>query len=423
MVPVDSPGQLLLVDARATLERDLKDGPHGDFAVLFAYWIGQQPVSRSDVATLVGQLVRRTGAQQDFQTVAALGFALDAGLLDPGGADALRHGLKRLAGRNPFVDGMPMPFCSDAVGVLGIAVGTKALADAAVSNEISAWLAKFLGKIHSMSGTEEWQRCLFHAADSLVEGVAGITPRGAEAASDARAALASKGILLPLNEAEEGTALAFIARNSTEPLSYERALLRSTALNWLIRTVPILAPNRVTVDSLVRLLERVPAGLRNWTWEQAPRTAATPTRRWYIDHEYHVQNLLWMLLSPIFPDLDDEQYLTKIGQKNPRADFYIPSMKLIVEAKFLRPAERIQRIIDEIAADLSLYRSMGNECAGVIPFIWDDGARTNEHDYLRQGLRKMPGLVDAVIVSRPRDWAEPVAPSHSKSPGARKSKR
>ena len=105
--------------------------------------------------------------------------------------------------------------------------------------------------------------------------------------------------------------------------------------------------------------------------------------------------------------------LVKIGQKNPRADFYIPSMKIIVEAKFMRPADRVQKIIDEIAADLSLYRSLGNDCAGVIAFIWDDGARTNEHDYLRQGLKKMPGLVDAVIVSRPRDWTEGVSRCHA----------
>lgn len=136
-----------------------------------------------------------------------------------------------------------------------------------------------------------------------------------------------------------------------------------------------------------------------------------------------MQNLLWMLLSPIFPDLDDEQYLAKIGQ-NPRADLYIPSMKLIVEAKFLRPADRIQKTIDEIASDLSLYRSMGNDCGGVIAFIWDAGGRTNEHDYLRQGLKKMPGLVDAVIVSRPRDWTESLVPSSpSTIAGAKKTKK
>jgi len=113
---------------------------------------------------------------------------------------------------------------------------------------------------------------------------------------------------------------------------------------------------------------------------------------------------LWALLAPIFPDLDDEQYLAKIGQKNPRADLYIPSMKLIIEAKFLRPGDRMQKIIDEISSDASLYNAMGNDCAGIIPFIWDDSARSQEHDYLRQGLKKLPGIIDAVVVSRPSDW-------------------
>ena len=423
MVPINSRDHMLLADARAVLDRQLEDVPEGDLAVEFWYWARRQPERKPDATTAARQLAQRSGAQQDFQTVAALGFALDAGLLESGEASALRRGLGRLAGRNPFVDGMPMPFCSDAVGVLGVAVGASALSDSDVASDISAWLAKFLGTIYSMSGTEEWQRCLFHAADTLLGGLVGIGPVVGENASDVRAALESKGILPSIDEIALSAALSYIARNSIEAIPYERAVLRSVALDWLVRSASILTPQRVTVDGLVRLLQRVPAGLRNWTWEDAARTSATPIRRWHIDHEYHVQNLLWMLLSPIFPDLDDEQYLVKIGQKNPRADFYIPSMRVIIEAKFLRPADRIQKIIDEIAADLSLYRSLGNDCAGVIAFIWDDGARTNEHDYLRQGLKKMPGLVDAVIVSRPRDWTEMVAPSpHRRTAAGKKTK-
>lgn len=140
-------------------------------------------------------------------------------------------------------------------------------------------------------------------------------------------------------------------------------------------------------------------------------------RRWHIEHEYHVQNLLWMLLSPIFPDLDDEQYLAKIGQKSPRADLYIPSMRMVVEGKFLRASDRIQKVIDEIATDVSLYRALGNECGGIVAFIWDDSARSHEHDYLRQGLRKLPGLIDAVIVSRPSGWTgESGTEKHSSKP-------
>ena len=143
-------------------------------------------------------------------------------------------------------------------------------------------------------------------------------------------------------------------------------------------------------------------------------------RQWHIDNEYHVQNLLWVMLAPIFPDLDDEQYLAKIGQKNPRADLYIPSMKIIVEAKFLRSGDKMQKMIDEISSDTGLYSAMGNDCAGIIPVIWDDSARSHEHDYLRQGLRKLPNIVDAVVVSRPSDWVReaPEAPT-----GALKAKK
>ena len=64
----------------------------------------------------------------------------------------------------------------------------------------------------------------------------------------------------------------------------------------------------------------------------------------------------------------------------------------------------MQKMIDEIASDASLYNAMGNDCAGIIAFIWDDSARSHEHDYLRQGLKKLPGILDAVVISRPSDW-------------------
>src|SRR5208337_5313224 len=123
--------------------------------------------------------------------------------------------------------------------------------------------------------------------------------------------------------------LGLILLQGTSQISYERAAIRLAALEYVVRSAPTVVPGRISAEQLLHLLERVPAGLRNWTWETRPRTASAPLRQWHIDHEYHIQNLLWALLAPIFPDLDDEQYLTKIGQKSPRADLYIPSMKII----------------------------------------------------------------------------------------------
>lgn len=397
---------LLLADARATLQRTLAHRPQTDLAIVFSYWILMRPADAAEAAKIVSEAVQKSGAQQDFQTIATLGFATASRLFDINRSATLKQGLNRLAGRQAFVDEVPMAFCSDAVGILGVALGTKFLADASVSAKIVTWLSSFLMRICHMDGTEDWQRCLFQGADRVLGGSVGLASPPIDQTADVYSALTAKGIFVTNGKTteQEEKALRLILLQGTHEIPYERAAVRLAALEYAVRSAPTLVPGRVSAEHLVRLLERVPAGLRKWTWETQPRTTSSTARQWHIDHEYHVQNLLWALLAPIFPDLDDEQYLAKIAQKNPRADLYIPSMKLIVEVKFLRAGDRMQKIIDEISSDASLYTAMGNDCAGIIPFIWDDSARSQEHDYLRQGLKKLSGIIDAIVVSRPSDW-------------------
>jgi hypothetical protein len=407
---VSSTSDFLLADARAALQRALAWRPQSDPAIVFSYWMLMRPGDVPEARQIATAAVQRTGARLDFQTVATLGFARESGLLGNEVVGTLKQGLERLAGRNPVVDEIPMPFCSDAVGILGVALGTRSLADNGVSSQIVTWLSRFLPNIYSLDGTENWQRTFFEAADHVLDGEIKLPASAFSQAEDVRIALGAKNVLPRSGgvqaEHEEESALKLILAQGTGETSYERAAIRLTALEYIVRAAPTVVPSRISAQDLIRLLERFPAGLRNWTWETKPRTPAGPIRKWHVDHEYHVQNMLWFLLAPIFPDLDDEQYLTKIGQKSPRADLYIPSMKIIVEAKFLRKGDRIRKIIDEISSDASLYGALGNDCDGIIPFVWDDSARSQEHDYLKQGLKKLKGVIGTVIVSRPSDWSE-----------------
>ena len=408
MVSVSEASDLLLSDARTTLQRTLTHRPQASSAVAFAYWMLKREADAREATEIAEASARKAGAQLDFQTVATLGFASQSGVSGAEALAPLRQGLERLAGRTPIVDGIPMGFCSDAVGILGVTLGCKSLGDAALSSQINRWLCSFLTLIYNLDGTENWQRHLFQAADLVLNGKTALPTTALEQAQDARVALSSRDVLPRTDgeagEQEEARALRLIMHQSMHETSFERAALKLAALEHVIRTAPTVVPSRISPQELVRLLERIPAALRKWTWEISPRTKSAQPRQWHMDHEYHVQNLLWALLAPIFPDLDDEQYLTKIGHKNPRADFYIPSMKLVIEAKFLRPGDRMQKIIDEISSDTGLYSAMGNDCSGIIPVVWDDGARSHEHDYLRQGLRKLPNIVDAIILSRPSGW-------------------
>ena len=106
-----------------------------------------------------------------------------------------------------------------------------------------------------------------------------------------------------------------------------------------------------------------------------------------------VQDLLYLLLAPVFPDLKDEEYFPSLGQKQPRTDLFIPSMKLIIEVKFVRNGDKFTKTIDEVGSDGSLYLTDGTNYSGIIAFVWDDSRRTEEHALLRDGLRQIPDLL------------------------------
>ena len=155
-----------------------------------------------------------------------------------------------------------------------------------------------------------------------------------------------------------------------------------------------------SLEDVSKLLTRVPAGLRRWTWEEKPRTKGGTPRQWYIENEYHVQNLLYFLLAAVFADIREEEYTGSVGQKKPRVDLVIPSLKLVIEIKFWYGKDKPQRIIEEIAEDKSLYLAEGSPHEQMIAFIWDDSCRTEEHDLLKSGIKTL-GIFDVVIVSRP----------------------
>ena len=193
-----------------------------------------------------------------------------------------------------------------------------------------------------------------------------------------------------------------IRTESPVNLGVPRAAIRLAALDWIRRARPVADIRNVSIAELCNLLRELPAGLKKWTWELRARTKTSPeARKWHVDNEYHVQNLLWLLMAPIFPDLIDEDATPKVGPVQPRADIGIPSLRVIVEAKFMRPTDAPKDMIEQIAEDASLYLVLGSKYDSLIPFIWDDSRRTEHHGEMVRGLRQISGVKDAVIVSRP----------------------
>jgi hypothetical protein len=232
MVPV-TPSD---VELRATLRTRITDSSRRDLSKAFVFWLLRQPEGSAEFASIATRAAKREGADQDFQTIAILGLAADAGILSESEIVVLKDGLGRLAGRIPVVNGVPMGFPSDPAGILGVAVGTAAIADPAVFRRVADWAARFLKSSYERERAEDWERCLFAAADRKIGHPLGLPIPTSAATADVRIALLSVDMLdgsdvQPRKDA--ALTLSLAGQDSPEDFSCERAALRLKALEWL----------------------------------------------------------------------------------------------------------------------------------------------------------------------------------------------
>lgn len=412
-----SASQAIFADARTALQCELSQSAGQNSSDdAFAAWYLSNCFPFKSLTTLAAEATSLMKVERLYRHVAVIGYAADVTGLSQEERDALNWGLHWLAGREPFPEGNPMGFCTDAVALLGIALGVRVLKDDAVKAAVSSWTARFLPRSYAMSGVHDWQRCLFSAVSCLL-GCPTLQMPDGSAVADVRVALRSKGLVADsdraLLEEDEVHSLTLIKDKAGEHIGLVRAAMRIAAFDWIQRSVPTAVPGRATVEDVCKVLRRVPDGLRRWTWEDKPRTPRRvgEARRWHIDNEYHVQNLLYFLLSPLLPDLRDEEYFPSVGQKHPRADLFIPSLKLIIEVKFIYERTSFADTVGEVGEDASLYLADASPYTRIVAFIWDDTRRTEEHGLLIRGLRQIEGVADAVVVSRPGAMELPSRPS------------
>lgn len=377
-----------LSDVKSTLEAaaDAKDRPH--HVAAFVAWI-----LRDDVA--LRQLVDRASSLQGQSFlpdhVAVFGYGRAAELLSPPETSRINDELVHLGGRTFFAPNRARQFEVDGIALLGVALATSE------NIEQNAWIKDLLLRSsHEVVG-DEWQLGLARAARLRIgERDLTISP------PDLASALALRGIgALNDDDLRRGGQLAITLKGHVN--GPERDAARLSVFNAVLERQAAIRLGSASHEDLVRLLRNIPKSLRLWRYENSPRTPNSIATRWEIENEYHVQALLWVILAPLFPDLDEEENLASLGQKNPRVDLVIPSLRTIIEVKFVRSTGQAAwaKVIEEVAADTGLYLSGSKDYDNIIAFVWDDTAHTEQHEELRNGLEKLDGVSAAVIISRP----------------------
>jgi hypothetical protein len=382
---------LELSDIRNALRsRLLSATPMPCHVVAFSGWIAADPAR---LQAAVEESVGFTGQARRPEHVAALGFGAHVGLLSNVQLQTLLDEVEHLGGRAFFSPGRPPRFEVDGIALLGVSLGAVHV----LQPGDGAWLPRLLDRSSGEVASDQWQLGLVRLALLAIgERDIRIVPPDLAVAAAARGLGDAQG-----DDREQAWKMAAgLAPHDSGPA---RDAARLAAFEHELSRLGEISLAAATRDDLVRLLQNVSRGMKRWTFERAKRTPRSEMAKWQIENEYHVQNLLWAVLAPVFPDLEDEENLPSIGHMHPRADLGIPSLRTIVEVKFLRQHGQsgFTKVIEEVAADASLYLSTSTEYDNIIAFVWDDRAQTEQHHELKSGIERIRGISAAIILPRP----------------------
>jgi len=341
--------------------------------------------------------------------IAAIGYGL-AGALPDVQATArslLVPAMQRLMNRNPFTD--RLTFVYDLPQVVGIGLAAQAVA--ADLPGFSEWLADILHD-DRLQPSDRFQALLREHVRALLTG----QPAAVQAQQDNDATvialrywMTSAGTAPPPDPAEHRKLQKLIA---SEALRTDPAQLPVSRIALIYRTVTAILDASIeqailSRSHLVTVLSRFETAMRRWRCDDS--TVKQPIR-WPVTAEREVQDILWLMLHPVFDDLVDEETLPKLGHSTYRADFGIPSLGILIEVKYARKSSDFKEIEKQVLEDSVAYLNGVTAYKEIVVFIYDDSASVQEHDTTATALRSINGISDVVIVSRPSQLARPTLP-------------
>lgn len=307
--------------------------------------------------------------------------------------------LTRLLGQAARIDSTPLPWVSDVFGVMAVKWLTEQKNDSLILRKFESWISGFL--MHQVSGDH---------FNLFEKDIASYVRSGESAVYDSACIPLFLHYRSLRRIEDHQTRMSLIGRFMGEFQEQAQGAASAALLCLVVfvfdqvnQDVAVVPPKGWSLDDLLEFLEDIPVGLKRWTWEDEGRTRGAEPVKWQVQNEYHVQNLLYVLLGPIFNDLADEVNLQPVGQKNPRIDLYLPSLHAVIEVKYRKDTRRsFQTLIGEIAEDASLYRADTRfKNAQIVSFLWDCTRATQEHAKFKEGVLKIDGINGCVVVSAP----------------------
>ena len=357
----------------------------------FVAWL--LPELYKDGSTAFVEASSHFGAARTYRDVAILGYASALGPLNDSMGERLREGLLWLAGRPSRIQGSLADFCTDSIAILGIALAIRSQVE---KSRFAQWLTSTCEASLHAAQVDVWEAAMISVSPVVAQVSASHQPL------DSRVLLAlHRRSVINEEPTRSDRIFALKSLHGISEISLRLAAIQFAAFMGVQDYSPNIELRSPSVDDVITLLRALPNGLLRWTWEEKAKTTKSQAQKWHIDHEYHFQNLLWLILGSIFPDAKSEEYKEAVGSVHPRLDIVIPTLKLIVEVKYWRATESSSEMIRQIAEDASLYLTANAPYSAIIAVIWDQARRTEQHKLLTSGLEEIKGVRAGIIIPQP----------------------
>lgn len=350
-------------------------------------------------------LSKNSESLNHFHVLAAAGYALKhfENTAPAAFRSAFESSLAKLRLRDPFPDDR-VSFAYQPRAFLGIALGTITLSES--KSMYRTWLMELLND-HRCQSSTAYHTLLHNYINFILTQKITLVNNTNQYTNLQEQALLVWGLShnflslldphVNLSHLQAKLLYTFLTEDVNNLDSAYASLVWGAVHSSIIRSVErlVLSRNHVT-----KVLQRFEAALRRWRWDEHSKLK-NPIN-WAIASEREVQDIVWLILRSAFDDVIDEETLPKLGHSTYRADFGIPSLRLLVEVKYCRETSDLKKIEKEIMEDVAAYLiHTKDRYESILVFIYDHSSSVQEHATTITALRKLHGVEDVIIVSRP----------------------
>jgi len=378
----------------------------GDVYGLFAYHILRDlPACRIQWSVICDdQWLEDVFEETNVHYIASLGYSLHNANINSEAKEKFIKAFDLLKKREPF-KGAHVSFPYQCSTFLGLILGVRTVADEHWEKSAKGWLDGVLNQRIKQGQISNFLDLFYkyishHLSEEPVE-IRDISPYTSIEESSFLEYAMIKNIFQTTNQDENLKSLRknilkqLIETDITALTGEKAALIFAATQESIARDIDnlLISPHFISAT-----LSRFEDAMKRWRYDPDKRPKPV---RWLINTEREVQDILWLILRSYFDDLVDEETLPKVGHSSYKPDCAIPSLRLLIEAKFAYKKEDFKKIEKEIMEDSVGYLLNTPQYGKITVFIYDKSASVQEHNTTRNALIKIPEIEDVIIVSKP----------------------